>query len=71
MTRLLSYVMVFVVLCGLPVGVTLVAESDAWQVVFTTPQEFAAIDEPIVCILNIQYPDIIRRSTTTITHMAA
>lgn len=61
MTRLLSSVLAFVVFCRLLVGVTLAAETDAWQVVFTAPQEFAAIDEPIVCILNIQHPDIIRK----------
>ncbi len=61
MTRLLSSALTLVVLCRLSVGLTLAAESDAWQVVFTTPQEFAAIDEPIVCILSIQHPDIIRK----------
>ena len=61
MTRLLSSVLAFVVLCRLSLGVTLAAESHAWQVVFPTPHEFAAIDEPIVCILNIQHPYIIRK----------
>lgn len=61
MTRLLTSVFAFVVFCRLSVGVTFGAESDAWQLVFTTPQDFAAIDEPIVCILNIQHPDIIRK----------
>ncbi len=61
MTRLPTCVLAFVVFCRLSIGVTFGAESDAWQMVFTTPQDLAAIDEPIVCLLNIQHPDIIRK----------
>ena len=64
MTRMLSSVLAFFVFCRLLAGATLAAESDAWQVVFTTPREFATIDEPIVCILNVQHPDIIRKQLT-------
>jgi len=61
MTRLLSSVSAFVMLCGLSLGVASATETDTWHEVFTTRQEFAAIDEPIVCILNIQHPDLIRK----------
>jgi len=38
------------------------ADVDAdWRGMFATAEEFAAIDEPVVCVLNIQHPDIIRK----------
>jgi len=60
MTRSLSFVVAFVLLCRLPAGWVLAAETDVWRTVFSTPQELAAVDEPIVCILTIQHPEIIR-----------
>jgi len=58
---LLTSILAFVLFCSLSVGVSSAAERDTWEEVFTSPEEFAAIDEPIVCILTIQHPDIIRK----------
>ncbi len=60
MPRLLSAVRVWVLFCVLSASAALAAEADAWRTVFATPQELAAIGEPIVCILTIQHPEIIR-----------
>jgi len=61
MLRLPASVLTFLVFCWLSAGAALAAEVDAWRTVFATPQELAAIDEPIVCVLTIQHPDIIRK----------
>lgn len=61
MPRLLSSVLAFLVSCLLSAAVTYAAEGDAWRTVFATPQELAASDGPIVCVLAIQHPDIIRK----------
>lgn len=61
MPRLFSAVRVFVVFCLLSAGAALAAEADAWRTIFATPQELAAVDEPLVCILTIQHPDLIRK----------
>lgn len=61
MPRLLSSISAFVLCCVLSAGAATAAEVDAWRTVFATPQELAAIEEPIVCMLTIQHPDIIRK----------
>jgi GMP synthase (glutamine-hydrolysing) len=61
MPRLLQAICASVLFCVLSAGAALAAEVDAWRTVFATPQELAAIDEPIVCVLTIQHPEIIRK----------
>ncbi|HPM79678.1 MAG TPA: gamma-glutamyl-gamma-aminobutyrate hydrolase family protein [Candidatus Anammoximicrobium sp.] len=61
MPRLLQAICASILFCVLSAGVALAAEVDAWRTVFATPQELAAIDEPIVCVLTIQHPEIIRK----------
>jgi len=61
MPRLLSAGRAWVLFCALSASAALAAEADAWRTVFATPQELAAIGEPIVCILTIQHPEIIRK----------
>ena len=61
MTRTRSSVFAFVMFCLLSVVTAWAGEDDAWRAVFATPEELAAVDEPIVCILTIQHPDIIRK----------
>lgn len=36
------------------------AEADPWRAVFNRPEELASSDAPLVCVLNIQHPDVIR-----------
>ncbi|NLS94801.1 MAG: C26 family cysteine hydrolase domain-containing family [Planctomycetaceae bacterium] len=36
------------------------AEVDPWRAVFNRPEELASSDAPLVCVLNIQHPDVIR-----------
>jgi GMP synthase (glutamine-hydrolysing) len=61
MPRLFSSAFVLVLLFHALVGAVSAAETDAWRSVFATPRELAAITEPIVCVLTIQHPDIIRK----------
>ena len=49
------------VFCALSTGAARAAEAEAWRTVFATPQELAASAEPLVCILTIQHPDLIRK----------
>ncbi len=61
MPRLFRSVATFLVFCVLSAGSAWAADVDAWRTVFATPQELAAIAEPMVCILTIQHAEIIRR----------
>jgi len=55
--RRCGLVLMFVVLAG---AVGPAAEVDPWRAVFNPPEQLARSDEPVVCVLNIQHPDIIR-----------
>ncbi len=61
MNRGWRFVVVFVTVGWLAIGVLGFAEDAAWRAVFATPEDLAGIDQPIVCILTIQHPEIIRR----------
>lgn len=37
------------------------ADGDAWRSVFDRPEELKRSDTPVVCVLNIQHPDLIRK----------
>ena len=60
MPRLRATLLSFILSCIMSASIASAAENDAWRSVFATPAELAGIDEPIVCILTIQHPDIIR-----------
>jgi len=64
MSRLLSSVGAFVLFCLISAGAAPAAESTLGGRV-RHAQELAAIDEPIVCILTIQHPEIIANSSPT------
>ncbi len=40
------------------------AEGDAWRSVFDRPEDLTRSDAPLVCVLNIQHPEIIRKQLT-------
>lgn len=64
MNRGWHWVLVFVIVGWLAMGVIGLADDAAWRSVFATPEDLAAIDHPIVCILTIQHPEIIRGQLT-------
>ena len=37
------------------------AETDAWRAVFNRPEELARSRAPVVCVLNIQHPEVIQK----------
>jgi GMP synthase-like glutamine amidotransferase len=61
MTRAIASVLIFVLLGLVSVGTAWCGDDDAWRAVFATSEDLAAVDEPVVCILTIQHPDIIRK----------
>ncbi len=49
------------VLLSLAPAVCAAGEADPWRSVFDRPETLARSDAPLVCVLNIQHPDIIRK----------
>ena len=56
--RCSGLVLVLLLLAG-AVGVA--GEADLWRAVFDRPEDLAVSDGPLVCVLNIQHPDVIRK----------
>jgi len=53
--------LVWSVLLWLATAVCRAAEADPWRLVFDRPEELTHSSAPVVCVLNIQHPDIIRK----------
>lgn len=53
--------LVLLVLLCLTPAVCAAAETDAWRVVFNRPEELTGSNTPLVCVLNIQHPDVVRK----------
>jgi hypothetical protein len=53
------FVLVVALLVLSPV-VAITAEADPWRTVFNRPEDLALSDDPLVCVLNIQHPDVTR-----------
>ena len=60
--RLLRHckLVLFAIACLVPVA-CVAAETDAWRAVFNRPEELTHSKGPVVCVLNIQHPEVIQK----------
>ena len=61
MRRVASSRLLLFAFCCLAPAVVAAAEPDTWRSVFDRPEDLANSNAPVVCVLTIQHPEIIRK----------